>query len=394
MRGFGSLADPDVVARLSRRLRSTSSRLTALIALPAGYVLPATRSDDRRDGRRHRLRGRSRSRTSSAARRRRTCITSRFPRSSCSADGGRSLRRTSVGWARAYVGRGARRLVRRRLACSRRTRTARVAWLGSRPLVQVVRSPGPRRRGSTTLLTAHGERSPRIVEGARLLRHLLDAGSSAGRPDQRRSSHGRAPRGAPRERAPDRQRQPGRPDRRRRRSREWSLRPTDFHEDRRPHGDHVHAPRPPESFAQLDPIRNRLRFGDYFVARSYEALAERFELRVARARPVRISSCSSSGGTGERRSMPPPCGAPAPRRELERRPRVRAGDPPHRPRAVHAGGRRPHRLGALRRGHRRGALRRRPRDRTTRATPTATASCSRRATRASRSTRRSISATG
>ena len=38
--------------------------------------------------------------------------------------------------------------------------------------------------------------------------------------------------------------------------------------------------RPARSFAQLDPIRDKLRFGDYFVARSYEALAERFDLRV------------------------------------------------------------------------------------------------------------------
>ena len=37
---------------------------------------------------------------------------------------------------------------------------------------------------------------------------------------------------------------------------------------------------PPESFARIDPILNRLRFGDYFIARSYAALAERFELRV------------------------------------------------------------------------------------------------------------------
>ena len=38
--------------------------------------------------------------------------------------------------------------------------------------------------------------------------------------------------------------------------------------------------RPARSFAQLDPSGTRLRFGDYFVARSYEALAERFDLRV------------------------------------------------------------------------------------------------------------------
>ncbi len=38
--------------------------------------------------------------------------------------------------------------------------------------------------------------------------------------------------------------------------------------------------RPARSFFQLDPVRDKLRFGDYFVARSYEALAERFDLRV------------------------------------------------------------------------------------------------------------------
>ncbi len=38
--------------------------------------------------------------------------------------------------------------------------------------------------------------------------------------------------------------------------------------------------RPAESFAQLDPLRDHLRFGDYFVARSYAALAERFGLSV------------------------------------------------------------------------------------------------------------------
>jgi hypothetical protein len=36
----------------------------------------------------------------------------------------------------------------------------------------------------------------------------------------------------------------------------------------------------PQSFAWLDPIRDGLRFGDYFVSRSYAELAERFDLRV------------------------------------------------------------------------------------------------------------------
>ena len=36
----------------------------------------------------------------------------------------------------------------------------------------------------------------------------------------------------------------------------------------------------PPSFAQLDPIRDGSRFGDYFVSRSYAALAERFDLRI------------------------------------------------------------------------------------------------------------------
>src|SRR4029079_18609186 len=37
---------------------------------------------------------------------------------------------------------------------------------------------------------------------------------------------------------------------------------------------------PAKSFAQIDPITDKFRFGDYFIARSYAALAERFELRV------------------------------------------------------------------------------------------------------------------
>ena len=58
--------------------------------------------------------------------------------------------------------------------------------------------------------------------------------------------------------------------------------------------------RPPESFAQLDPIRNRLRFGDYFVARSYAALAERFEPPRARARTLRIRRAPSREAHDER----------------------------------------------------------------------------------------------
>jgi hypothetical protein len=38
--------------------------------------------------------------------------------------------------------------------------------------------------------------------------------------------------------------------------------------------------RSPRSFARLDPISAGPDFGDYFVARSYAALAERFDLRV------------------------------------------------------------------------------------------------------------------
>jgi hypothetical protein len=38
--------------------------------------------------------------------------------------------------------------------------------------------------------------------------------------------------------------------------------------------------RPPQSFARLDPIVDGPEFGDYFVARAYAALAERFDLRV------------------------------------------------------------------------------------------------------------------
>jgi hypothetical protein len=37
--------------------------------------------------------------------------------------------------------------------------------------------------------------------------------------------------------------------------------------------------RPAESLAHLDPIKDRIEFGDYFVARSFERLADEFELR-------------------------------------------------------------------------------------------------------------------
>ena len=41
---------------------------------------------------------------------------------------------------------------------------------------------------------------------------------------------------------------------------------------------------PTQASAELDPIVNGHRFGDYFLSPSYEALAREFELRVAERR--------------------------------------------------------------------------------------------------------------
>ncbi len=237
------------------------------------------------------------------------------------------------------------------------------------------------------------EPDPRVVEGARLARRVLDLGPTAGRPHPRRAVSRRCSsrRAAGNALPIVNGNQDGLID-------EPALKRVAAATDRLPEGTIVLTEttfmrRPPESFAQLDPIANRLRFGDYFVARSYAALWPSGSTSGACGAGRFGYVVLESGGTDERPRLHRAEDAVDARR-LQGRPRVRAGDPPHRPRAVHAGGRRPHRLGALRRGHRRGALRGRPRRRATRATPTATASSSRRATRASPSTRRSTSATG
>ncbi len=151
-------------------------------------------------------------------------------------------------------------------------------WLGDTPLFQVVRSPRAAAPGSRLL--SSGETDPALVEGAR----LLDAYSTSGGPPvvlvraERLTAVLLAARRG--NALPIVNPNQDGLHRRARAQESGSLRPTDFQKEpsssRRP----CSCGGPPESFAQLDPIRNRLRFGDYFVSRSYAALAERFDLRV------------------------------------------------------------------------------------------------------------------
>ena len=102
--------------------------------------------------------------------------------------------------------------------------------------------------------------------------------------------------------------------------------------------------RPAESFAQIDPVASRFRFGDYFIARSYAALAERFELQASSHAAASATWCSSWGGTDDALVVIPRCREPgSPRPNSKDVWGLRARDPPRRPRAVEAGGRRPHR---------------------------------------------------
>ena len=264
------------------------------------------------------------------------------------------------------------------------------AWLGAttaRPGRAVAR--GPRRRGSARSSPRRRTTPDRRGRAARP--SVLDDGSSAGRPDQRRRSHGRAPRGASRERAPDRQRQPGGPGRR------PALKRVVAATDRLPQGSFVVTEtmfmrRPAQAFAQLDPIRNPFGSATISCRGPYEALAERFELRVASAAGS-DTSCSSSGGAGDARST---------LRSRERRHHARARGTSARSRRGYAASSSSSPCGrasatSARRSPSRTSSPRSTRTssrRSTRATPTATGSCSRRATRASRSTPRSTSATG
>ncbi len=152
------------------------------------------------------------------------------------------------------------------------------AWLEAAPLVQVVRSPGTTASKISTLLTATDD-APRVVEGARLVRtysttdrqpavlisaeYLTSVLLAAHRGNALPIVNGN---------------QEGLVD-------DAALKRVVAATDRLPRGSFVVTEtmfmrQPAQAFAKLDPIGNP-RFGDYFLSRSYEALAERFELRVA-----------------------------------------------------------------------------------------------------------------
>ena len=257
MRGFGSLLIPTwSPGYLVGALYVLS--LTALVALPRSVRdCDTTRRSPRRQG--PRPSGRSRSRTSSAAQRRRTSITSPIPAVV-----------VTCGWwtiarpycepraRRVHVDRGGRGLVRRRLrdrlelerhgragsearrSSSRCGRPARPRP-GSRSRFSRTRRARPRHRskepGSSGALHARDRPPVVLIRADRLTRS--------------------APRCGPRQRAADRQRQSGRPDRRAGAQESGGCdRQTSTKEpssSRRP----CSCVDPPESFAQLDPIRDR-----------------------------------------------------------------------------------------------------------------------------------------
>ena len=233
------------------------------------------------------------------------------------------------------------------------------AWLEATPLVQVVRSPGTAASRISTLLTAT-EDAPRIVEGARLVRtysttdrqpavlisadYLTTVLLAAHRGNALPIVNGN---------------QEGLVD-------DTALKRVVAATDRLPrgiirrHGNHVHAPAGPG--IRQARSRSATPGSATISCRDPTRPLPSDSSSASQSAAGSDSSFSNSGGAGDD-SRPPSHGRADTARELEGRPSVRAGDTPHRPRAVHAGGRRPHRLGALRGGHRRRALRRRPRDR-------------------------------
>ena len=150
-------------------------------------------------------------------------------------------------------------------------------WLADTALVQVMHSPSATATNVDRLLRAD-EPDPRVVEGAR----LLDAYAASGRktvvlirPSSLTAVLLQARRGNALPIVNGHQ--DGLLD-------GPALKRVVAATDRLPEGTVVLTEsafmlRPPGSFARLDPITNRLRFGDFFIARSYAALEERFDLR-------------------------------------------------------------------------------------------------------------------
>ena len=151
-------------------------------------------------------------------------------------------------------------------------------WLGGTPLVQVVGSPDVTASRVKSLLTKTAD-DPRVVEGARLVRAYSTSGRQPAvliHADDLTAVLLAARRGNALPIVNGNQ--DGLFD-------EPALKRVVAATDTLPTGsfaltEMMFMRRPAREFAQLDPIRNKLRFGDYFIARSYEALAERFELRV------------------------------------------------------------------------------------------------------------------
>jgi hypothetical protein len=151
-------------------------------------------------------------------------------------------------------------------------------WIDRSPLAQVIRSPGDAAGDVTNLLAAR-DADPRIAEGAALLRALE-------RSDRRpvvlvsarritavllaaRQGNALPIVNGNQDALIDRP----------------SLRRVTAAADRLPEGtilltETMFMRQTPQSFARLDPIHDGVRFGDYFVSRSYAAIAERFDLRV------------------------------------------------------------------------------------------------------------------
>jgi hypothetical protein len=151
-------------------------------------------------------------------------------------------------------------------------------WLRGTPLAQTMRSPAATASRVSTLLT-NTRVDPRIAEGARLVRaHSTPGGRAPAvliRADRLTAVLLAAGRGnaLPIVNA----NQEGL-------SGEPALKRVIAAADRLPRGTLVLTEatfmrRPAESLAHLDPIDDRIRFGDYFVARSFERLADEFELR-------------------------------------------------------------------------------------------------------------------
>jgi len=151
-------------------------------------------------------------------------------------------------------------------------------WLGDTPLAQLARSPHAAVTSVSALITDPGE-NPRIAEGARLVRVYSTPGRQPAvliRADYLTAVLLAGHRGNALPIVNGNQE--GLVD-------DAALKRVVAATDRLPEGSFVVTETmfmrlPPQAFAHFDPVENRRRFGDYFLSRSYGALAERFPLRV------------------------------------------------------------------------------------------------------------------